>query len=145
MPSKHRFPKNANFLTGFTMIEIMVVITLIGLITATVSVSVWRALVKGQTDTAHAQANELAKSIAKYRLTKGRFPSSSEGFSVLVDASRGPPILARIPRDPWGKSYVLRVPGLKNPYAVDVVSAGPDGQWDTDDDVGNWPEEMDNP
>ena len=123
-----------------TLIEIMVVITLLGLIAAAVGVSAMRIMEDGRVSTARTQATELAKALDTYRVMFGKYPSASEGLAALT-APHGarPPILERLPRDPWGAQYLYVIPGVKNPWKFDVRSIGPDGQEGGTDDVGNWP------
>lgn len=126
---------------GMSLLEIMVVITLIGLVTAAVGVAVMGQLEKGQMDTARNQAYEIGKSIELYKLQVGRYPSTAEGLESLTNPAKGKAIMDRVPKDPWGNEYVFTVPGQKNPSKFDIRSRGPDGQEDTEDDVGNWPED----
>ncbi len=126
---------------GMSLLEIMVVITLIGLVTAAVGVAVMNQLEKGQMDTARNQAFEIAKSIELYKLQQGSFPSTSQGLTALTSPPKGKPLMDKVPKDPWGSDYVYLSPGQKNPSKFDVRSLGPDKQEGTEDDVGNWPEE----
>jgi len=123
-----------------SLLEIMVVITLIGLVTAAVGVSVLGALTQGQIDTARNQATELETAVHTFRLRSGDYPSNADGLEVLAKPLRGPPVLEQTPVDPWGRPYAFLIPGQRNPRSFDIVSAGPDRQLDTDDDIGNWPE-----
>jgi general secretion pathway protein G len=126
---------------GMSLLEIMVVITLIGLVTAAVGVAVMGQLEKGQMDTARNQAYEIGKSIELYKLQVGRYPSTAEGLESLSNPAKGKAIMDRVPKDPWGNEYVFTIPGQKNPSKFDIRSRGPDTQEDTEDDIGNWPEE----
>ncbi|MBN2359189.1 MAG: type II secretion system protein GspG, partial [Deltaproteobacteria bacterium] len=86
---------------GFTLIEIMVVITLIGMIAAAVGIAAVNMLSKGQSDSARSQAYEIAKGLDMYRVQYGRYPSNSEGLEVLVNPpGNGKPIMEKIPHDP---------------------------------------------
>src|SRR5688500_15058983 len=120
---------------GMSLLEIMVVITLIGLVTAVIGVNVFRSLVGGQVKVARAQAHELAQSVQLYRLEKGKLPSTGDGLAVLTTP---PPIVEKLPNDPWGNPFAYVVPGTRNPHSFDIASRGPDGLEGTDDDVGNW-------
>lgn len=126
---------------GMTLIEIMVVITLLGLIAAAVGVAAVNMLEQGQIDTARTQANEIAKSIETFRVTVGRYPTTAEGLEVLANPPKGKPVMERIPKDPWNNDYQYIMPGNHNPNKYDVKSNGPDGQEGGGDDIGNWPEE----
>jgi general secretion pathway protein G len=123
---------------GMSLLEIMVVITLIGLVAAAVSVSVMGMLEKGEMDTARNQAFEIGKSIELYKLQQGSYPTTAQGLQVLAAPPRGKPFMERVPKDPWGEEYIYVIPGQKNPAKFDVRSKGPDKQEGTEDDVGNW-------
>mgnify|MGYP001425423900 FL=1 len=126
---------------GMSLLEIMVVITLIGLVTAAVGVAVMNQLEKGQMDTARNQAYEIGKSIELYKLQNAGYPSTAQGLEALVSPPKGKPIMERVPQDPWGNDYIYVVPGAKNTIKFDVRSKGPDGVEGSEDDVGNWAEE----
>lgn len=126
---------------GMSLLEIMVVITLIGLVTAAVGVAVMNQLEKGQMDTARNQAFEIGKSIELYKLQQGSYPSTSQGLTALTSPPKGKPLMDKVPKDPWGSDYIYLQPGQKNPSKFDVRSLGPDKQEGTEDDVGNWPDE----
>ncbi|MBL91745.1 MAG: type II secretion system protein GspG [Myxococcales bacterium] len=126
---------------GMSLLEIMVVITLIGLVTAAVGVAVMNQLEKGQMDTARNQAYEIGKSVELYKLQNAGYPSTAQGLNALASPPKGKPIMERVPQDPWGNDYIYVVPGAKNTNKFDVRSKGPDGVEGSEDDVGNWPEE----
>ena len=125
---------------GMTLIEIMVVITLLGIIAASVGVAAVNMLESGQIDTARTQAHEIAKSMDSFRVLHGKYPSTSEGIEVLVNPPKGKPIMEREPKDPWNNPYQYLRPGSHNPNSFDIKSNGPDGQEGGGDDIGNWPE-----
>lgn len=126
---------------GMSLLEIMVVITLIGLVTAAIGVAVMNQLAKGQADAARNQAYEIAKSMEIYKLQNGSYPTTALGVGALVTPPKGKPIMDATPQDPWGNDYIYVIPGQKNPSKFDVRSKGSDGQEGTEDDIGNWPEE----
>jgi len=126
---------------GMSLLEIMVVITLIGLVTAAVGVAVLGQLEQGQIDTARNQAFEIEKSLSLYKLQQGSYPSSAQGLAALVTPPKGKPIMERVPQDPWGNEYIYMSPGQKNAQKFDIISKGPDQQEGTEDDVGNWDSE----
>jgi general secretion pathway protein G len=132
--------KSARRQRGMSLLEIMVVITLIGLVTAAIGVAVINQLGKGQSDSARNQAYEVAKSLDIYKLQNGSYPSTGQGLSVLANPPKGKPIMEAVPKDPWGNEYIYVIPGQKNPSKFDVRSKGSDGQEGTEDDVGNWAE-----
>ncbi len=127
---------------GMTLIEIMVVITLLGIIAAAVGVAAVNMLERGQIDSARTQAHEIGKSLDSYRVLYGRYPNNSEGLQTLVSPpGNGKPIMERIPKDPWGNEYQFIIPGSHNVNKFDVKSFGPDAQEGGGDDIGNWPVE----
>lgn len=128
-------------LRGMSLLEIMVVITLIGLVTATIGVTVFNTLEGGQKDTARNQAKLIEQALDQYKLDTHSYPSTAQGLSVLTNPPKGKPYMDNLPKDPWGNDYIYVIPGQKNPKKFDVRSKGPDGQEGNEDDVGNWPEE----
>lgn len=123
---------------GMSLLEIMVVITLIGLVTAAIGVAVMGQLGEGQKKTATNQAYEIGKSLELYKLNNGRYPTTAEGLQVLTAPPKGKPIMDALPKDPWGADYIYTIPGQKNPSKYDIRSKGSDGQEGTEDDAGNW-------
>jgi general secretion pathway protein G len=131
---------------GFTLVEILVVITIIGLIMALVGPRVLNYLSESKVKTAKIQIQSFATALDLFYLDAGRYPSTAEGLTVLVQASGGiaawnGPYLkgGNVPNDPWGKPYVYRSPGEHGVY--DVVSFGSDGQeggTGTAADITNW-------
>jgi general secretion pathway protein G len=131
---------------GFTLVEILVVITIIGLIMALVGPRVLNYLSESKVKTAKIQIQSFATALDLFYLDAGRYPSTAEGLTVLVQASGGiaawnGPYLkgGSVPNDPWGKPYVYRSPGEHGVY--DVVSFGSDGQeggTGTAADITNW-------
>ena len=118
---------------GFTLVEMLVVISIIGLIMALVGPRVLNYLSESKTKTAKIQIQSFSSSLDLFFLDVGRFPSSSEGLTALVQrpgsfASWNGPYLkgTTVPADPWGHPYVYRAPGQHGAY--DIISYGADGQ-----------------
>lgn len=118
---------------GFTLVEMLVVITIIGLIMALVGPRVLNYLSESKAKTAKIQIQGLASALDLFYLDAGRYPSSGEGLTALVQPPGGigtwnGPYLkgGNLPLDPWGKSYVYRSPGEHGAY--DISSLGSDGQ-----------------
>lgn len=128
-------------LSGFSLIEIMIVVALIGLLMVGAVVYFMGRLSEGEVTAARSQAFEIGKALDLYRLKFRRYPTPEEGLEVLVNPPRGEPYLERTPKDPWGQEYIYIFPGNKNKRKPDVISRGPDGIEDTEDDIGNWVEE----
>ncbi|WP_369054949.1 type II secretion system major pseudopilin GspG [Burkholderia gladioli] len=117
---------------GFTLLELLVVLVIIGMLAAIVGPRYFAQLGKSQVTVARAQIDVLTKAIDNYRIDVGRFPSAEEGLQSLVvkpasaDKWNGPYLKKDVPLDPWGHPYVYQVPGTKGDYAV--ISYGRDGQ-----------------
>jgi general secretion pathway protein G len=118
---------------GFTLVEILVVITIIALIMALVGPRVLNYLTESKVKAAKIQIESLSSALDLYFLDVGQYPSSAEGLNALVQrpgnalAWNGPYLKGTtVPNDPWGKPYVYRVPGQYGVY--DIISYGADSQ-----------------
>jgi general secretion pathway protein G len=118
---------------GFTLVEILVVITIIGLIMAIVGPRVLNYLGESKQKAAKIQIESFSSAIDLYYLDMGRYPTSSDGLSALVQRPgsaqewNGPYLKGGVvPNDPWGHPYVYRSPVERAPY--EIVSYGADGQ-----------------
>jgi general secretion pathway protein G len=117
---------------GFTLVEILVVITIIGLIMALVGPRVLNYLSESKAKAAKIQIESFASALDLYYLDLGRYPTTNEGLAALTQGNNAPgwngPYLRGgvVPNDPWGHGYVYRSPGQRAPY--DIVSLGSDGQ-----------------
>lgn len=130
----------AKALRGFSLIEIMVVVTLMGILMTIGTVYFMGRLEVGREQTARTQVNEIAKALDLYKLQHGSYPSQSEGLDALVTPSRGQPMMEKIPVDPWGHNYNYEIPGTHNPKGFDVWSDGPKGEGG-EEAIGNWSSE----
>src|ERR1700744_1669555 len=118
---------------GFTLVEMLVVITIIGLIMGLIGPRVLDYLSESKVKAARIQFQSLASALALSYLDAGRYPSTSEGLDALVHQTPGAaawngPYLkgGSVPNDPWNHAYVYRSPGEHGPY--DIVSYGSDGK-----------------
>lgn len=117
---------------GFTLLELLVVMVIIGLLAAYVGPRYFNQLSKSEVKTARAQIVALSKALDTYRLDTGHYPSTQQGLDALNKAPpdepkwAGPYLQKAVPLDPWGKPYVYRYPGTRNEF--DLVSYGKDGQ-----------------
>jgi general secretion pathway protein G len=117
---------------GFTLVEMLVVIAIIGLIMGLIGPRVLNYLSESKVKAARIQLQSFASALDLFYLDAGRFPSSSEGLAALVRqtpgvaAWNGPYLKGGVvPNDPWNHAYVYRSPGERGPY--DIVSFGSDG------------------
>jgi general secretion pathway protein G len=118
---------------GFTLVEILVVITIIGLIMGLVGPRVLKYLSESKVKAATIQMESLAGVLDLYFLDMGRYPTTSQGLAALVQRPSGAsawsgPYLnnSNLPSDPWGHAYIYRSPSDHGPY--EIVSLGSDGQ-----------------
>ena len=121
---------------GFTLVELMVVIVIIGLLATVVVINVMPAQDTARVKKAEADIALLEQAAEMYRLSKLNYPTSSEGLQALV----GEGFVKRLPEDPWGNPYHYAAPGREG-RAFDVYSYGADGREggeDDDADIGNW-------
>jgi len=131
--------------SGFSLIEVMVVMVIIGLILALVGPTVFRQEAKAKSKAARAQIELLGTALDTLRLDVGRYPTSQEGLEALrrqpggLERWDGPYLKKEVPKDPWNNSYVYKSPGEHGPY--DILSYGADGVPGGDGDnrdVNSW-------
>ena len=109
---------------GFTLVEILVVITIIGLIMALVGPRVLNYLSESKAKAAKIQIESFSSALDLYYLDLGRYPTTNEGLGALTQGNNAPgwngPYLRGgvVPNDPWGHSYVYRSPGERAPYEI---------------------------
>ncbi|WLI90261.1 type II secretion system major pseudopilin GspG [Massilia sp. R2A-15] len=122
-----------SFAAGFTLLELLVVIVIIGLLAAYVGPKYFSQLGKSEVTIARAQINAFEKSLDTYRLDVGRYPSTEEGLAALLAAPasgagkwNGPYLKKALPLDPWGHPFQYRAPGPKGEF--EILSLGRDGQ-----------------
>jgi general secretion pathway protein G len=118
---------------GFTLLELLVVIVIIGLLAAYVGPKYFSQLGKSEVTVAKAQIEAFEKSLDTFRLDVGRYPSTEEGLAALQAAPatagakwNGPYLKKGIPPDPWGNPYQYKAPGSRGEY--EIISLGKDGQ-----------------
>lgn len=117
---------------GFTLMELLVVILIIGLLTGIVAPRLLGQISKSEVTAARAQLAAFDKALQAYRIDMGRFPSSAQGLAALIAAPpaerrwSGPYLQGEVPLDPWGKAYEYRIPG-RNGQDYEIISRGRDG------------------
>ena len=117
---------------GFTLLELLVVVAIIGLLVGYVAPRYFGQIGKSEVTTAKAQIDALDKALDQYRLDTGRYPTTELGLNALVQRPQdepkwnGPYLKKNVPLDPWGKAYLYRAPGENGDF--DIVSLGKDGQ-----------------
>jgi general secretion pathway protein G len=130
---------------GFTLLELLVVMVIIGLLAGYVGPKLFGQIGKSEVKVARAQIDALAKALDQYRLDTGRYPRTEQGLASLrvkpADEQKwaGPYLSKDVPKDPWGLDYVYRSPGEHGEY--DLSSLGRDGRpggEGEDADLVNW-------
>jgi general secretion pathway protein G len=130
---------------GFSLMELLVVIIILGLLLGLVAPKFFGKVEKAQTKTAKAQIELLGSALDSFRLDNGRYPTTEEGLSVLREKPSelenwdGPYLPKPVPKDPWDRPYVYKCPGDHGDY--DLYSFGRDGAEggeDADQDIVSW-------
>ena len=130
---------------GFTLLEIMVVIVILGTLASLVVPNLMGNKEQADRQKAVSDIVALENALDMYKLDNSRYPTTEQGLEALVTKPQGEPeprnyksdgYIKRLPQDPWGNNYQLMSPGEHG--KIDVFSMGLDGEAGTDDDIGNW-------
>lgn len=133
---------------GFTLIEILVVIVILGVLAALIVPNVISRPDEARATVARSDIAAVMSALKLYRLDNQRYPTAEQGLAALVAKPEQPPVpanwkpggyLERLPKDPWGRPYVYLNPGVRG--EVEVMSFGADGQAGgsgVDADIGSW-------
>lgn len=131
--------------TGFTLLELLVVMVIIGLLAGYVAPRYFSQVGKSEIKMTRAQIDAFEKALETYRLDVGHYPNAGQGLEALMDAPageanwQGPYLKRAVPSDPWGQPYHYRYPGAHGDY--DLLSTGSDRQPNGSGegaDIGNW-------
>jgi general secretion pathway protein G len=140
-PGAHRQP-------GFTLIEVMIVVLILGILAALVAPKILGRPDEARQVAARQDIATLTQALKLYRLDNGRYPTTEQGLEALVRKPDTPPVptnwkpggyIERLPKDPWGNPYQYLNPGLHG--EIDVFSYGADGRQGgegVDADIGSW-------
>ena len=130
---------------GFTLVELLVVLAILGLLMGLVGPTLLKQLGGAKSKTALIQIRDLEQALEMYKLDVGRYPSTAQGLEALVRKPNGaagwngPYLKGNVPQDPWNRDYVYRYPGERSEIDIFTLGAngspGGDGE---DSDIGNW-------
>lgn len=133
--------------SGFTLIEIMAVVVIMGMLMATLAVGISGQIDKARIATTRTKIIRLEQALEFYQMDNARFPTGDQGLDALVNKTSAPPVPAAFTPggyikteglvDPWGQPFLYRIPGSNNPHSFDLWSLGPDGV-EGSDDIANW-------
>jgi len=136
----------ANSARGFTLVEIMVVVVILGILAVLIVPRVVGRTDEARTVAAKQDVAAIMQALKLYRLDNGRYPTTEQGLAALVTKPQGEPVpknwqkyLDKVPKDPWGNLYQYLNPGVRG--EIDVFSLGADNQpggSGADSDVGSW-------
>ena len=130
---------------GFTLLEVMVVIVILGILASMVVPNLMGSQERANVQKAISDVTALETSLSLYKMDNYDYPSTEQGLEALVTESDIEPAprrfpeggyVKRLPNDPWGNEYIILNPGENS--NMDVFSVGPDGEAGTEDDIGNW-------
>ncbi len=146
LPPRLAAPPQRRRLRGFTLIELMVVLVILGVLAALIVPNVLDRTDDARSTTARTDVNTLMQALRLYKLDNQRFPSTEQGLQALITRPGTAPVppnwrpyLEKLPTDPWGRAYQYLAPGVRG--EIDVFSLGADGQPGGEGknaDIGNW-------
>jgi general secretion pathway protein G len=121
---------------GFTLLELLVVLLIIGMLAAFVAPKYFGEISKSQTQVAAAQIEALGQALDQFRIDTGHYPTQTEGLAALYAPPgttsepkwNGPYLKKSVPADPWGNAYVYTIPSTTTGKDYDLISYGSDGQ-----------------
>jgi general secretion pathway protein G len=122
---------------GFTLIEIMIVVMIVGLLMTAIATQLIGRAQQAQVDLTHTQLRQVEQALELYKLDNGRYPTAEQGLIALVrQPTSGPPprryppggyLRREVVKDPWGAPLLYQLPGTHNAASFDLYSFGPDG------------------
>ena len=128
------------FRRAFTLVEMLLVVTIIGILAALVIPKIVGRSEQALVTAAHADLSSIKTALEAFEVDNGYYPKSIQDLVLAPNTAKNwhGPYLEKVPQDPWGNNYVYYFPGKHNSGSYDLLSIGPDSKEGTDDDVGNW-------
>ena len=137
---------------GFTLLEIMVVVVIMGMLASIVSFNVMGSKADAEVRKTRIDIKNIQQALDLYKLDNSRYPTTEQGLKALIKKPTASPVpknwkkggyVQELPEDPWGNKYQYANPVVHNPDSYDLYSFGPDQEEGSDDDIGNWQSEAD--
>jgi general secretion pathway protein G len=133
---------------GFTLIEIMLVVVIIGILMTIVVVKLGGRQEQARVTAAQADIRAYSMALNLFELDTGSYPTTEQGLQALITQPTTPPTVnnwkgpyiesGQLHKDPWGNDYLYKYPGEKKPHGFDLYSFGPNRVEGGDDDITNW-------
>ena len=133
-------PSGRIFRRAFTLVEMLLVVTIIGILAALVIPKIVGRSEQARATAAHADLSSIKTALDAFEVDNGFYPKSIQDLVTVPSNAKNwhGPYLEKVPQDPWGNNYNYYFPGKHNTGSYDLLSVGPDAKEGTDDDVGNW-------
>ena len=125
---------------GFTLVEMLLVVTIIGILMAIVVPKMVGRSEQARQTAVRADISAIKTALDAFEVDNGYYPKSLQDLLQQPSNAKNwhGPYLDKVPQDPWSNPYIYTYPGRRNANSYDLMSVGPDGKAGTDDDIGNW-------
>jgi general secretion pathway protein G len=143
LPNKNQKNPMIRHRQAFTLVEMLLVLVILGVLAAIVYPKVAGRGEQARITAAKSQIAAFKTALNMFEVDNGYYPKGRNGLIDLVQKPRDAvnwkgPYVESIPKDPWQNDFIYEFPGKHNPGSYDIMSVGPDGRANTDDDIGNW-------
>lgn len=139
-PSDHHASRVTRHTSAFTLVEMLLVITIIGILAALVIPKMVGRSEQARQAAAHADLSSIKTALDAFEVDNGFYPKNVQDLLQQPNNAKNwhGPYLDKLPVDPWGNPYLYYYPGRHNQNSYDLLSVGPDGKEGSEDDIGNW-------
>jgi general secretion pathway protein G len=132
--------RKSKIVNGFTLVEMLLVITIIGILAALVIPKMVGRSEQARVTAVHADISSIKTALDAFEVDNGYYPKNMQDLLQAPNNAKNwhGPYLEKVPQDPWGNNYLYYYPGKHNQNSYDLLSVGPDGKEGSEDDIGNW-------